>query len=431
MPVLSAPLAPPPPNEPAIITLPISIAVAAIRAQIDTAFPTTDSLDRDQCTTIGGLVCHRYLYHRDSLDLRVSGDRVQLRTRLRYGASVGLPGVGGIASCGFGGDPMKRADIRLSTTLFWRADWRLGSRGTTVAADLVDRCTMLRLDVTPAMKRVVDAQALVIRQEVDSVIPSVANLRPIADSLWRELQQPMAMDSSETIWLSMQPDRVSLTPIAGSQSVVSTALVLTARPRMTIGAKPATTNRALPALTLAGRTAGIHVPVEIELPFSELSQMVTTMLSGEVAGQGIRIGEIKVWGVGDTAVVTVGVEGKVNGSLYLLGRVGYDSLARAVLLQDLRYTLASHDAMSRIKSTLGANRIKSAIDAATGKGRLAVGEQLDSLKAQLTQQLNRPLAPGVTLAGGVRDVRFVALYTTQNAFVLRVALDGDAVLIIQ
>ena len=142
--------------------------------------------------------------------------------------------------------------------------------------------------------------------------------------------------------------------------------------------------------------------VEVELPFADLSQKVTTLLSADTAGKGLNVKEVKIWGVGDTAVVMVGLEGKVNGALYLLGRVSYDSLTRSVLLSDLRYTLESHDMMTRIKSTFGAGRIKAAIDSATGKGHLAVGEQLDSLKSRLNYELNRSLAPGVRLARTVR-----------------------------
>jgi hypothetical protein len=206
---------------------------------------------------------------------------------------------------------------------------------------------------------------------------------------------------------------------------------MTAHPRVSVGAKPAVTALPLPTLTLARRSSGIHVPVEIELPFADLSQKVTALLSGETAGQGMRVGDVKVWGVGDTAVVMLELQGKVNGSLYMLGRVAYDSASRSVLINDLRYTLASHDVMSRVKSTLGAGRIKSAIDAATGKGHLAVGEQLDSLKSRLTEQLNRSFAPGVRLAGSVSDVRVSQLFTTQTAFVLRVVLDAEAVILVQ
>ena len=433
VPVLSAPVAAPAPSEPATITLPIAIALAKIRTQLDSVFPPADSLDRAKCTAMGGLVCHQYLYRRDSLDLRASGDRISLQTKLRYRAAVGLPAVGGIASCGFPPEAMKRADVRLGTTLYWRSDWRLGARGTAIATTLSDRCevTLLHVDATSLVKRIIDGQSDELRREIDSLLPSALDLRGAADSLWQVAQQPMALDSASTIWLTLSPETVSLAPLTGSASAISTALVLTAHPRVTVGDKPPVTARPLPSLTLARRSSGIHVPVEVELPFSDLSQKVSALMAGDTAGKGMRVGEVKLWGVGDTAVVMLALEGKVNGSLYLLGRVSYDSTARAVLLNDLRYTLASHDMMSRVKSTLGAGRIKSAIDAATGKGHLAVGEQLDSLKSRLTQELNRELAPGVRLAGSVNNVRFSRMYTTQTAFVLRVVLDGEAVILVQ
>lgn len=433
VPVLAAPAVPPAPAELAVVTLPIAISLAKIRAQLDSAFPATDSLDREKCTALGGLVCHQYMYHRDSLDLRANGDRVTLQTHLRYRASVGLPGVGGIASCGFPPEALKRANVHLATTFYWRSDWKLGSRGTTVGATLGDRCqvTLLHVDATPIVKRLLEAQSEDLRREIDSIVPAVGDLHGIADSLWKLAQQPLALDSAETVWLTLSPESVSLAPVIGSASTISTAIVLTARPRVTVGDKPQLPISSLPSLTLARKSAGIHVPIEIELPFSDFSQKVTSILAGETAGKGMRVGEVKVWGVGDTAVVMLGLQGKVNGSLYLLGRVSYDSTTRTVLLSDLRYTLASNDMMSRIKSTLGAGRIKSAIDAATGNGHLAVGDQLDSLKSRLTQQLNRSLAPGVSLAGSVRDVRFAGLYTTQSAFVLHVVLDAEAVILVQ
>ena len=140
----------------------------------------------------------------------------------------------------------------------------------------------------------------------------------------------------------------------------------------------------------------------------------------------MSVGRITVWGIGDTAVVKVAVEGKVSGELFLLGRVGYDPATRSVLVSDLRYTLESSSKMSSIKATLGAIRIRHALDEATGHGRLAVGEQLDRVKSQLATQLNRQLAPGVMLSGGVNDVRIGGLFTTQTAFVLRVVFDGEA-----
>src|SRR5690348_433743 len=243
VPVLSAPVAALPPSEPATITLPIAIALSKIRSQLDTVFPPTDSLDRAQCTALGGLVCHRYEYRRDSLDLHANGDRVTVQTHLRYAASVGLPGVGGIASCGFPPDPMKRADVRLATTLYWRSDWRLGSRGTNVGATLTDHCevTLLHVDATSIVKRIIDGQSEDLRRQIDSMLPTAADMRSAADSLWQLAQEPLALDSASTVWLRLSPETVSLAPLIGSTSTISTALVLTARPRVTVGPKPEVT----------------------------------------------------------------------------------------------------------------------------------------------------------------------------------------------
>lgn len=437
VPVLAAPPTPPPPQERATIAIPVQIALARVVSELGTAFPPADSLDRIKCAALGGVVCHQYVYRRDTLVVRMVGDRVSVYTRLGFRGRVSLPGVGGIASCGYAPEPMQRAELRLSTTLYWRSDWRLASRGTILAPELRDRCqvTFARVDATPLMRRLVEGQLASLQRSVDSVIPAATDLRPAADSLWRIMATPVALDSAGSVWLAMSPEGASLAPLAGANggNAVATSIQLTARPRIVVGAKPAADDaRPLPSLTLAPRNAsGLHVPVQIEVPFDELSRHATEAMSGEAAGKGLRVDRVTVWGVGDTAVVKVELEGRVNGALYLLGRVAYDQAARTVLLNDLRYTLASRDAMSRVRATLGAGRIKKAVDDATGHGRLNVGDRLDALRDQLGAELNRTLAPGVSLSGSLRDFRIESFYTTSSAFVLRVTLDGDARIAVQ
>lgn len=420
-----------PPSAPAVIVLPITIALGRIRSVLGAQFPAGDSLGSAQCVALGGAVCHQYVYRRDSLELRMNGDRVDLLARLQYRGRVALSGIGGMASCGYAPEPMKRAELRGATALYWRNDWRLGARNTIVGATLLDPCqvTMLKLDATPLMRHIVDAQSEKLRQQLDSALPALADLRPAVDSLWRTMMRPLALDSSSTVWASLSPQNVALARPLGRADALTTALVITARPRVSIGARPVPEQRALPALGLAPVGAsGIHIPVDIELPFADLSARATQLLKGEVTGADLTIDDVKLWGVADTAVVRLAVHGTISGNLYMLGRVAYDSATRKVLVTDLRYTLASDNAMSRFKASLGSYRIKRALDQATGHGRLDVGTQLDSLRGQLSAQLNRPLAPGVSVAGSVTDIRIAGLATSGTAFVLRVVLDGLATL---
>ncbi len=422
-----------PPAEPATLVLPISISLGRLRSELAAQFPVSDSLGAAQCVALGGAVCHQYVYRRDSLELRMNGDRVELLSRLRYRGRVALGHVGGLASCGYAPEPMKRAELHAGTALYWRNDWRLASRGTALSASLLDPCevTLLRVDATPLMQSIVDGQLEKLRAQLDSALPALANLRPAADSLWKLLQQPLALDSASTVWLSLSPQSVSLARPLGRGDAITTAVVIAAMPHASIGSRPDVERRPLPALAIARQASGIHIPLDIELPFADLSARVTQLMKGEVAGKDLTVDDVRIWGIADTAVVRVGVRGSVSGDFYLVGHVRYDATTRQLLVSDLQYTLASDNAMSRLKATLGAFRIKRALDQATGHGRLDVGAQLDSLRGQLTAKLNRPLAPGVAVAGAVTDIRIAAVGTTTTAFVLRVLLDGQARLSVQ
>jgi hypothetical protein len=423
-----------PPADPAVIVLPISISLGKIRSAMSAQFPTGDSLTQTQCVALGGAICHQYVYRRDSLELRMNGDRVDLAAHLQYRGRVAFPAVGGLASCGYAPEAMKHADLHAATALYWRNDWRLGARNTAINADLPDKCvvTLLRVDATPLMKRIIDGQVERMRTQLDSAIPALADLRPSADSMWRTMLQPIALDTASTAWLSMSPDNIALARPLGRGDALTTAVVITARPHVSIGAKPVTERRPLPTLGLAPpAAAGIHIPVDIQLPFADVSARATQIMKGEVPGADLTVDDVKIWGVGDTAVVKVAVHGTINGDLFMLGRVQYDTAVRQVLVSDLKYTLASDSRMSRFKASLGSFRIKRALDQATGHGKLDVGVQLDSLRSQLTAQLNRPFAPGVTVSGAVSDIRIAGLATSNTAFVLRVILDGQARLAIQ
>jgi hypothetical protein len=417
-----------PPQELATIALPVTVPLASLREALDRALPPADSLDRARCSAAGGLVCHQYVYRRDSLALAMDSDRVSVFAALRYRGRVAAPGVGGLGSCGYAPDPMRRAELRMATTLFWRVDWRLATRNTAVAASLLDPCrvTVLDLDATPVMKRMLDAQLASVRRQIDSAVPALTDVRRAADSLWRSMQEPVAMDSTGDAWLVMAPERASVAPLAGVAGYLSTCIVITARPRVVLGARPAYVVQPLPPLTLARPSGGLYVPVDVEIPFDELGRRAAATLAPEAASSGIAVDSVRVWSRGDTAVIRVDVRGKLDGALFLVGRFAYDSATRSIVIGDLRYTMESRTAMSRLKATLGAVTIRHAIEDATGKGKLNVGQQLDAIRSQLTLGLNRELGNGVVLGGLVRDVRVEGLYTTPTAFVERAVLEGDA-----
>ena len=420
--------APLPPLEPAVIALPITIPSAAVQARLDQALPRSDSLDRARCQTAGGVVCHQYVFARDTLGVRFTGDRVDVLARLRYRGRVAVASVASLGSCGYAPEPMRRAELRLTTSLYWRSDWRLASRNTTLTTALPDPCevTVLRVDATPLMRRMAHAQLARVAQQVDSALPALADLRPVADSLWRTLQEPIPLDSAGSLWLVMSPEQVGLAPLEGRGLEMRTGVALVARPRIVSGARPSVSVRPLPSLALATHPAGLRVPVQVEVPFAEVGRRATELLAAETAREPLRVTRVDVSGTGDTAVVKLSLAGRMNGALHLIGRPRFDAGSRTLVVDDLRYTVESRDVLTRLKATLGAPLIKRAIDQATGGGRLALGPQLDSARMQLTHRLNGPVSPDLVVGGGVRSLTVTGVHTTPTAFLVRVLLEGDA-----
>ncbi len=417
-----------PVSEPATIVLPITIPMRSVRAQLERAIPRADSVDRARCASLAGAICHQYVFRRDSIALTVVGDRVAMLAALRYRGRVSLPTGGSVGSCGYAPEPMRRAELRFATTMYWTTAWRLASRNTSLTTTLPDRCevTLLRVDATPLMRRLAEAQLARAVQSVDSALPTLIDLRRPADSLWRAMQRPMALDAANSVWLVMSPEAIGLAPVVGSGATIRSGLTLIARPRVVSGARPDVAVRPLPPLSIAPAGAGLRVPVQLELPFADVSRRATDALVAETAREPVSVSRVDVSGAGDSAIVRIELHGRLNGTLTMAARPRFEIASRTLVFDDLQYTIASRDLLTRMKATLGAPLIRRAIERATSGGRVALGTQLDSARYQLDRQLNRPLSPDLLVGGGVRALRVTGLHMTPTAFVVRVLLEGEA-----
>lgn len=411
----------------AVIPVQVTYALRALTPVLDSLFPARDSLAQAACQNVARLVCHQYGYQREPLALSAAGDRFTINTTLRYRARVGVPGAG-IASCGFAPEPMRRATLSMTTSLYWRRDWSIGSRETLFAATLLDACrvTALNIDATPALRSVVDGQLKAFAGQVDSVMPTAADLRPLADSIWKSFLEPSPMDSLNTLWLVLDPEAIRVVPLTGAGATFRTAIVVYARPRVIAGAKPAPIDRPLPILSLGTSPGGFVVPVSVELPFAELDRRATELLIAETAQTSVKVQQVRVSASGDSVRIALDVAGAIRGTLTLASRMRWDANARELRLDELDWSLASRGALSRVKATLAAPLIGRAIRKATNGGRVQLGAQLDTVRTQMLTLLNRTVAPGVILGGTISSFQVEAVTTTESAFIVKAKLEGQA-----
>lgn len=412
----------------AVVPVRVTYVLRALTPALDSVFPQRDSLTAAQCATAAGLVCHQYVYRRDALQLRGEGQRLIINTDVAYRARLGVVGGARVASCGYAPQAMRRASLAMSTALYWRKDWRIGSHDTQLAATLRDPClvTVFGVDATRSLQSVLDTQLRLFAAQADTAIPTAGDFRPLADSLWRSFLEPTPLDSFASLWLVLDPEAVRVTPLVASGVNITTTMVLYARPRVVAGGKPAVRARPLPPLALGQAPPEFVVPVTVELPFAELARRATVQLATETATQSVRVDTVFVRGAGDTVLVDLAVSGALRGRLGLTSRLRWDAATRELLLDDLHWTLQSQGALSRVKATLAAPLVSRAVRRATNGGRVPLGAQLDSVRAELLVKLNGTLAPGVVMGSSVRAVQITQVSTTPTAIVLRALLTGQS-----
>ena len=412
----------------AVVPVHVTYVLRSLRPSLDSLFPVRDSLDQAACTVVGGMVCHQYVYRRDSLTLHGAADRLFIDTKLGYRAQLGAVGVARLASCGYAPEAMRRATLSMSTSLFWRRDWRIGARNSTATATLLDPClvTVLGVNATSTLQKVLNQQLADFAAQADTAIPRVADMRILADSLWRSFLEPTALDSTNSLWLTLEPEAVRVTPFTSNGPSIQTAIVLYARPRVVAGDKPRMSQRALPALALGEAPENFEVPITVELPFTEVQRRATALLSAETATGTVKVDSVTVRGLGDSLAVRLQVSGSIRGSLTLISRLRWDATTRELRLDDLEWNLASKGALSRVKSTLGAPLVARAVRRATLGGRVPLGAQLDSIRVELLRKLNGPVGKGIALGSSVSELQIVAVRTSAQAIVVTARLTGRA-----
>lgn len=412
----------------AVVPVRVTYVLSALTPSLDSLFPVSDSLSAARCAAIG-LVCHQYVYRREPLRLRAEGPQLSIDTRLTYRARLGtIGGSARVASCGYPPEAMRRANTSMTTSLYWRRDWKIGARNTKLVAALVDPCTVtaLGVDATKTLQGVIDKQMALFAAEADTAIPTVGDFKPLADSLWQSFLEPTALDSTNTLWLVLDPQTVQVTPFAGNGPSIITTMVLYARPRVIAGAKPAVRRKPLPVLALGSAPPEYSVPVSVELPFAELERRAALLLAQETSSGSVRVDSVHVRGMRDSVRIDLTVSGSLRGRLSLTSRLRWDAAAREIRLDDLDWSLESRGKLSRVKATLGAPLVGRAVRRATNGGRVALGAQLDSVRAELMRKLNGPMAPGVVMGSSVRDLQILDVTATATAFVVKARLTGQS-----
>ncbi len=433
------PPSPPPPSTTAppalpvsLVDVPIDVDLELLRQRLEREVPK--EIDHEKSWERSGSKGLRYRVERGPIEVGFREGKLHVGAELRYRARACV-GVGRwcqkVASCGYGKDGMRRAELTLSTPLSISPNWNLQTK-TEASHRFVDPCkiTFLRVDIRKQLDRTLEKKLPEVTKALDAELAKRAKVRERAQEAWEKVQRPIELHDG--MWLVLAPEAVRLTPARGKGRHVRFSLGMTAKPRLVGGTRPEVEQRPLPALQRVAEGEGFSIFVQAQLPYDEATRHLREQVVGkhiDAGGHRTVIHDVEVFGSADGVRLRLDVEAKrgffrkVRGTVDVVARPTWDPETGTLALENLDYTLATQDAMAQAAEYLLRPDI---LEALRAEARWKLGDRIEDARAIATRELVREIAPGVQLRGQLDRLEPLSVVAAADGFVASVAAVGSA-----
>jgi len=416
---------------PSLITVPIRIDLAPVFATVEQSAPRVPPGVETWTllpTTPGAV--YRFNLYRDPLIFNLKANRILVRTMAYYWLEVGVKAasfIKGVGSCGQGKEGFRRVLLGTRAELGLTPTWGLELKALPDDPAPATPCevTFLGYDITDKVVAGMKENMLKATAAMEQQVRESAMLRQKAEAVWTQAQQPIAL--SEGVWLSLNPERIRLAPWNSQGKVLTITPEIQARPAITLGPQPLTEIRPLPPLESVSNNLapGFKIRVDADLSFEH----ATAQLKKQIAGKrfdtekgSFEVLDAAVLGKDGKALLELTLKGRITGRLNLAGRLVYNEAQGTLQLQDLDYTLESKSWITQFGEWLFRSTLRKTLQ---GKANWFMDKSLQDVRALAQQGLNRPLAPGLSLAGTLNELKLGQPRVLADRFRLDAFLEGQ------
>lgn len=426
-----------------VVDAPVRYAIEPLRSALEAAVPRRFG-DRNTRIPIDGNSRRLIAFEatRSPFTVRVEQGTMILETIVSYEARAWFrPIIGPTLSAGCGqaqggsNQPRPRVRVVLRSDISLTQDWKLATRSrvtsvtplTSTERDIC-RVTFMGFDVTSHITKAV-------RPQINSRLPAVdrrigrIDVRSRVSTWFRAMQRNIRV--TDSLWLQLKPERLRVGDVSLEGDMLVADVRLWAHPRLITGPEPEQLYLPLPRLTPSQTAIGDSARLFIEglLDYRDASAMMQSQLGSRRffrLGRTVVIDSIRLYPLGDGRVVlAVTVGGGVRGTGYLVGTPTIDHKARALVVSDLDFDVATSDALVAGLAWLKKSDF---LERLRASARFPLDSALEETRARVEEALNRDLTDGVQLSGTVTTGRLMDVIVHPRWLVVRAEAAGHLAL---
>lgn len=359
------------------------------------------------------------VWKQSDFKVNVNRDRFDYELPLKIWVKYGKE-IFGVEAFGEGNFELKakfKTHIVMDST--WKVITHTESAGYEWVSDPNINIAGVEIPVKWVADMVLKRQKKDLSKMIDDMASQYIDVKQYAESIWKNIQEPIEVTTEPKVWLKITPYKFSMTPFYGDLGTIKSSLGLVAVTETILGEKPvAVNNRPLPNLLISNTAKDdFFITLSTEIPYTTAAEMAKKAQAGQVyefkeGKYKVKIEDIDVYGSGENMTVKTLLSGNLNGWVYLTGTPQYDELKQTISLVNVTYDFNTKNALMKTADWMFHGAFEKKLQQSLV---FPIKEQLEASKKEIEKSLdNNKIPPGILLKGklGALDAKDLMLTPT-------------------
>lgn len=253
-------------------------------------------------------------------------------------------------------------DIDLYTTLQITPNWE--AVPTTIIKEFIFQTSpkldfgFVQIPITPIVKKALQANATTITSAIDQEVTKSVGLKTTMSKIWKDLQEPLLMDSTYKTWLTLNPVEIYLTPIKVDDKNLHIEAGILSFIDTKIGDKPIILkkNEIAPPVSKDKLDSKFDLELPVEIDFKMATELANRQFKDSTfvvsKKKKIIVNDILIYGKGGDVFIKTDLSGSFKGVIYFRGKPTLDTLTNTIYFQDLDFDIDTKNALYKAAAWL-------------------------------------------------------------------------------
>ena len=312
--------------------------------------------------------------------------------------------------------------LRFTSDIDVTPDWRVTTHTKVDSYDWITepsiRVAGLNIPVKSMVSRTLSRNFEKITKAIDEQVAGTIELRKYVRQAWDLARRPVLMSKEFDTWLVVVPTSAVMTPLVVKNNILRTSIGIRGYTQtVTSAEEPEIRGDAtLPDLLVVDK-----IPQEFKvglisvIPYKEATRLAKAKFVGEKYSfnegrYSVKVTSLEMYGQDEFLIIKAGLQGSLNGIIYLRGIPHYDPKTRNLSLIDLDYDLDTRNVIFKTAGWLLQSKFSKMLEK---QFVFPVGDQIEEARQNIQKTLqNNVLAKGVILNGTISEITPDRVYLT-------------------